>query len=108
MSLQFPKREPTVLLREFITLFESKGWLNRTLRLRHNSRRYRIFCSEMEFLAYRINDHSGIPPGFPGWPVCLVTEDQVIDDSTHSQFPSAEPGAHDWLRCIAEGDFEFI
>jgi hypothetical protein len=96
------------ILQSLVGVFESKGWLNQTLRIRHRERRYRIFCSEKKFLAYRINDNCHVSHGFPGWPVCIITTDQVIDDSEMSQFPSTEPSARDWLCCINDGDFELI
>ncbi len=96
------------VLQEFVGVFTSKGWLKQTLRIKHREGRYRICCSEKEFFAYRINDYGGVPPGFPGWPVCIVTRDQIIEDSCMSAFPSTEPSAQDWLRCIADGDFELI
>jgi hypothetical protein len=40
--------------------------------------------------------------------VCIITVDQIIDDSEMSRFPSTEPSACDWLRCINDGDFEVI
>jgi hypothetical protein len=96
------------VLQKLVGVFESKGWLNQTLRIRHRDKRYRIFCSRKKFLAYRINDNSHVPHGFPGWPVCIITIDQIIDDSEMSQFPSTEPSARDWLRCINDSDFELI
>ncbi len=104
----FAERKPTDVLQTFIGVFASKGWLNRTLRIKHRDRRYRVCCSEKEFFAYRINDHCGVLPGFAGWPVCSVTHDRIIEDSDLSAFASTEPRTHDWLRCIAEGDFELI
>ena len=101
-------KDPTDVLQKFVGVFASKGWLNQTLRIRHRDRRYRICCSEKEFLAYRINDCCGVLPGFAGWPVCIVTPDHIIEDSDMSAFSSTEPSTHDWLRCIAEGDFELI
>ena len=102
------EKKPMDVFQKFVGVFESKGWLNQTLRIKHRDRRYRICCSEREFFAYRINDHCGVLPGFPGWPVCIVTHDQIIEDSDMSAFASTEPSAHDWLRCIADGDFELI
>ena len=96
------------VLRNLVGVFESKGWLDQTLRIRHRDRRYRIFCSRKKFLAYRINDNCHVRHGFPGWPVCIITVDQIIDDSEMSRFPSAEPSARDWLRCIHDGDFDLI
>ena len=102
------EKKPMDVLLKFGGIFESKGGLNPTLRIKHCDKRYRICCSEREFLAYRINDHCNVLPGFPGWPVCIVTHDQIVEDSDMSAFSSSEPSAHDWLRCIAEGDFELI
>ncbi len=99
---------PSDVLEMFVGLFASKGWLNQTLRIRHAQKRYRICCSEKEFFAYRINDHGGVSPGFAGWPVCIVTSDRVIEDSDMSAFTSVEPSVSDWLRCMADADFELL
>jgi hypothetical protein len=101
------KKAPEVLA-AFIGLFESKGWLNQTIRIRRSQRRYRISCNETGFIAYRINDHCGISPGIPGWPVCIVTREQVVNDSDLSGLPSTEPGVQDWLRFIMDDDLELI
>jgi hypothetical protein len=109
MSLGDPQeKRPTDVLQRFVGIFEEKGWLNQTLRIKHRDRKYRICCTESEFLAYRINDHCSVLPGFPGWSVCIVTHDQIVEDSDMSAFSSSEPSTHEWLRCIAEGDFELI
>ena len=96
------------VLQNLVGVFESNGWLNQTLRIKRRNRRYRIFCSRKKFLAYRINDNCHVRHGFPGWPVCIITVDQIIDDSKMSRFPSTEPSAHEWLRCIHDGDFDLI
>ncbi len=101
-------KTPPDVLQKFVGIFEEKGWLNQTLRIKHRDRRYRICCTEREFLAYRINDHCSVLPGFPGWSVCIVTPDQIVEDSHMSAFPSSEPSVNEWLRCIAEEDFELI
>jgi len=102
------EKKPTEVLQRFVDVFVSKGRLNQTLRIKHRGRRYRIFCSERKFFAYQINDHYGVSWGFPGWPVCIVTPDQIIDDPEMSACQSTEPSVHDWLRCIADDDFEII
>lgn len=102
------EKRPKDVLQSFVGIFEGKGWLNQTLRIKHRDRRYRICCTEREFLAYRINDHCSVLPGFPGWSVCIVNSDQIVEDSEMSRFSSSEPSAHEWLRCIAEEDFELI
>jgi hypothetical protein len=99
---------PIDVLQKFIGVFASKGWLNRSLRIMHRGKKYRIFCSKTEFIAHRINDHCAVSWGFPCWAVCIVTPAQIIEDSNLSVFESAEPSVHDWLRCIAEDDFKII
>jgi len=102
------KKKPMDVLQELVVVFVNKGWLNRELRIKHRDRRYRIFCSERKFFAYRINDNYGGSWGFPGWPVCIVTHDQIIDDSEIPVSESTGPNAQGWLRCIVEDDFEII
>jgi hypothetical protein len=102
------QKKPLDVLEEFIGVFVNKGWLNQTIRIRRHERRYRISCSETGFIAYRINDHSGVSPGIPGWPVCFVTQKQIMDDSDMSGLASTEPRVHDWLRFIMEDDLELI
>jgi len=101
-------QRPEDLLRQFVDVFAGKGWLNQGLRIIHQEKRYRVFCSEEEFIAQRINDNCGLSWGFPCWTVCMVTPDQIIEDSRMSGFPSMEPGVHDWLRCLAKGDFKIL
>ncbi len=100
--------KPPEVLEEFIGAFVGKGWLNQTIRIRRRERRYRISCSETGFIAYRINDHGGVSPGIPGWPVCLVTQEQIIGDSDMTGFTSTEPSVYDWLRFIMDDDLELI
>ena len=102
------KNKAQGMLQSLVGIFENNGWLDQTLRIRHRGRRYRIFCSRQKFLAYRINDKGHVQYGYPGWPVCIITTDRIIDDSHMSPFPSNEPGSHEWLRCINDGDFELI
>jgi hypothetical protein len=101
------ERTPADVLRGFVAAFESKGWLNQTLRIMHREERYRVFCSEEKFFAYRINDHFGVSWGFPGWPVCIVTHEEIIEDS-ETAAAAALTSVHEWLRCIASDDFERI
>ncbi len=105
---RYCQKDPSDTLRDFVDIFTAKGWLNRTLRIRHRDKKYRICCSENEFLAYRINDSPGVSHGFPGWPVCRVSCRQIVDESAASPFPSKEPGVDDWLRGVAEGTFELL
>jgi hypothetical protein len=99
---------PANVLNLFISVFKSKGWLNRNIRILHCSRRYLINCTDQEFYVYRINDNCGISPGIPGWPVCIVKPDKIINDSEMCTFASTELSARDWLRCLTDNDFELI
>jgi len=101
-------RKPIDFLRRFVGIFEKKGWLNQGIRIMRRDRSYRIYCSESNFLAYRINDNFGLSWGFPGWFVCVVTEDRIVEASSMCAFPSDEPSSQDWLCCLADGDFEII
>ncbi|MBI4332071.1 MAG: hypothetical protein HY673_12385 [Chloroflexi bacterium] len=99
---------PTEVLQQFVGVFASRGMLNKTVRIKHRSRSYRISCSDRQFMAYRINDSCSSSHGVPGWGVCIVDHNQIIEDRAMSAFPSSEPSAGDWLLCIANGDFEVI
>ena len=101
-------KEQMDILEKFVEVFASKGWLNKRLRIMHRERRYRIFCCETQFVAQRINDTCTASWGFPCWAVCIVTQDQIIEDSRMSGFASIEPGVHEWLRCLAEEDFKIL
>ena len=100
-------RQDEVLPR-FVTLFKERGWLNRDIKIRRRDLSYRVFCSDTEFLAYRINDNPWLSPGVPGWPVCHVGKGRAFHDSEVGPFSSLEPDAFDWLRCMTEGDFEAV
>jgi len=100
--------EQREVLHHFVGLFRERGWLNRKLKIRYRGVGYRIFCSDTEFLVYRINDNACVSPGVPGWPVCMVRQDEVFHYSEMCPFPSPEPDARDWLHCMAQGDFEVI
>jgi hypothetical protein len=100
------KAKPT--LEKFVGIFDSKGWLDKTLRIKYRDRKYRIFCSRTGFVAYRINDYCGVSPGIPGWPVCFVTPDQILEDVDLSEFASTEPGAQEWYQSITDDELEFI
>jgi hypothetical protein len=98
---------PDYLLNSLVDLFRGHGILNRTLKVSHRNRVYRIYCGEDRFLAYRLNPNPGIPPGIPGWITCLVTPKTIVDSSGDT-FGHEEPGAKDWFNCIAAGDYHHI
>jgi hypothetical protein len=99
---------PSDILGQFVEVFASKGWLNRNLRIRRQNLKYRIFCSEAEFMVFRINDNCGVSPGIPGWPVCVVNRERIVEDEHLSGFASTEPSAYEWLTSFSTGNFELI
>lgn len=102
------RKKPIDVLQEFVSVFAGKGLLEQTVRVKYRDKKYRLFCSSSEFFAYRINDNYGVSPGFPGWTVCHVTHDEIVEDSHMSGSKSGEPSAREWLRCLAKKDFEVI
>ena len=100
--------QPAEILQEFVNVFANKGWLNKLVRIKHRERNYRISCNESGFIAYRINDNHGVSPGIPGWAVCIIDSDRIVEDSELSAFTSTEPSARDWLVCISQDDLEVL
>jgi hypothetical protein len=104
-----PGRSQRQALSGLVSLFESRGWLNRRLKVSRSGISYRVFCSVTQFEVYRINENAHVKPGVPGWPVCTVgSAGRVFHDSALSPFPSAEPGPEEWLRCLSAGDFKIL
>ncbi len=99
---------PAEVLQQLSRIFADKGWLNQSVRIKYGDKRYRIFCDGNDFVAYRINDRWGDSPGTPGWPVCIVKQDQIIENSQMSSQAPAEPSARDWLNCLISGNIEVI
>jgi len=99
---------PAEILHEFVNVFADKGWLNKSVRIKHRQKSYRIACNESGFIAYRINDNHGVSPGIPGWAVCIIDQAGIVEDSELSAFASTEPSVRDWLACISQNDFEVL
>ena len=75
-----------------VALFESRGWLNRSLKVSRAGVSYRVSCSVTEFEVYRINENGHIAPGVPGWPVCTLGVRRVFHDSALSPSLRRRPG----------------
>ena len=56
------------------------GLLDRQITVEHGGHTFRIACAEHSFLVYRVNAHHSLPPGAPGWPVCLVDEGRFFQE----------------------------
>lgn len=108
-SRQHPReKSSTDVWRQLTGIFASRGWLNKELRIRYQDKGYWISCNEERFFAYRINENGGLGPGVPGWPVCIIGQDYVFDESEMSALTSPRLSMHDWLNIIANDNFELI
>lgn len=107
-SGQAGKNRAGDILQQFVSHFEERGWLNENLRVTYLDKTYSVYCSKKEFIAYRINDNWGVSQGIPGWPVCIVDQNQVVEDSHLSGVTSSEPSARDWLCSFSNGDFKIV
>lgn len=97
---------PDNLAQQFSELFANKGWLNQKLRISYRDQRYWLSCTPDSFCAYRVNEDGGLGPGVPGWPVCMVTRDNVFDESRMPAVSMPAPGAQEWLSILSDGHFE--
>jgi|GEM_PF-1674712 len=82
------------------------GIFGQCLQLFHEGEEYVFYCGETEFFVYRRLAAAAVSHTQPGWPVCLVTADQVLDECT-PPFPEQDHfachlGLADWLTLIQE------
>ncbi len=105
---ELAQSKPGDVLQQFVRLFADNGWLNQTMRIRHNGKNYRIMCSDKTFVACRLNDNSHLSSGIPGWIVCMVDDEQILEDSRLSGSKTDEPGVSDWLQYLNNRDFETL
>jgi hypothetical protein len=73
---------PAALLRRIQALFKDLEIFGKTLTLSYQGVDYRVTCDEEAFTIYRLVGQCHLPPGSPGWPVCLVTAETSIDESS--------------------------
>ncbi|MFH1595811.1 MAG: hypothetical protein ABIG94_05515 [Pseudomonadota bacterium] len=99
-----PEICPAELLHRIQDRFRELGRLGEKLTLTHQGRRYLAACDDQAFTVYRLVEHCHIPPGRPGWPVCLVTAETVIDETSPPALPQDEFASGlilwDWLALI--------
>ncbi len=95
---------PAELLASIQDLFRELGLFDQTLTLTLQGRKYLARCDAHSFTVYRCIGRCHIPPGAPGWPVCLVTEDAIIGETSPPQSGEDEFASGlalaDWLRLI--------
>jgi hypothetical protein len=78
----FIKSSPAELLGRIQARFRELGLFGSTLTLTHNGENYLVACDGQAFAVYRLMDRCYVPPGRPGWPVCLVTAQTVVDETS--------------------------
>jgi len=97
---------PGAIFQRLQERFRELGLLEQTLTLSHRGHQYLARCDEHAFTVYRLLDNSHLPPGQPGWPVCLVTPEAAVDETCAPHHPEDEFSSglslQDWLKLIDE------
>jgi hypothetical protein len=98
------ENSPAELLRRIQARFRELGIFGSPLTLTHNGEKYLATCDSLAFAVYRLVEHCHVPPGHPGWPVCLVTAEAVVDETSPPQMPEDEFASglslEEWLDLI--------
>jgi hypothetical protein len=81
---------PAELLERIQTRFRELGRFEQTLTLTYNGKKYLAKCDSQAFAVYRLVSRGHLPPGRPGWPVCLVTAEVMVDESSPPLPPEDE------------------
>jgi hypothetical protein len=99
-----PETSPAELLHRIQDRFRELGLLGERLTLSHGGRQYLAACDDRAFTVYCLVEHCHIPPGQPGWPVCLVTAETIVDETSSPALPEDEFVSGltlwDWLALI--------
>jgi len=95
---------PAELLRRIQARFRELGLFGAPLTLTHNGEKYLASCDDRVFAIYHLVEKCHVPPGRPGWPVCLVTTEAVVDETSPPQMPEDEfasgLGLKEWPELI--------
>jgi hypothetical protein len=95
---------PAELLGRIQARFRELGLLGQTVNVVHRGKTYLITCDEQAFAVYRRLGRGHLPPGRPGWPVCLVTAEAVVDEASPPPAPEDEFASglslKEWLNLI--------
>jgi hypothetical protein len=92
------------VLRQIQARFRELGLLGATLTLTQAGVKYLVRCDAFAFAVYRLVEGCHMPPGQPGWPVCLVTGEAVVDETSPPHLPGDEFACGlsltDWLDLL--------
>ena len=95
---------PGELLRRIQARFRELGLFGSSLTLTHNGEKYLASCDDRVFAVYRLVEKCHVSPGRPGWPVCLVTAEAVVDETSPPHLPEDEFASglslEEWLQLI--------
>jgi hypothetical protein len=98
------KISPAELLGRIQARFRELGLFGSPLTLTHNGEKYLAACDDQAFAVYRLVNRCHLPPGRPGWPVCLVTAEAVVDETSPPHLADDEFASglslKDWLDLI--------
>ena len=81
---------PAELLCRIQARFRELGLFGSPLTLTHNGKKYLVNCDDRVFAVYRLVEKCHVSPGRPGWPVCLVTAEVVVDETSPPYLPEDE------------------
>lgn len=103
LSLELP---PSELLARLQNMFREWDAFAQPITLSHQGQKFLVSCDAHSFTVYRLNPHCHVPPGAPGWPVCLITADLAVDEACAPHLEEDEFSSHlslqDWLEVIKQ------
>jgi hypothetical protein len=103
---ELQKIPPARVLGHIQKLFKTWGIFGKKLTLKHEGAEYAFSCQEKAFVVYRLLAVGEKPAGTPGWPVCLVTAEGVIDECSppyaDEDYFASHLGLADWLIIIQQ------
>jgi hypothetical protein len=98
------EESPAALLGRIQARFRELGLFGSPLTLTHKGEKYLAACDDRVFAVYRLLDQGHVPPGRPGWPVCLVTAEVVVDETSPPHLDDDEFASglslKEWLQLI--------
>jgi hypothetical protein len=102
---EFPAQtSSTEMLRRIQERFRELNIFEQTLTLTYQEEKYLVSCNAEAFAVYRLVTHCHVPPGQPGWPVCLVTGEVMVDETSPPHLPEDEFSSGlslgGWLKLI--------
>lgn len=99
-----PQTSPAEMLSQIQDRFRELGLFGQTLTLTYQEEKYLVSCDTRAFAVYRLVEKCHVPPGRPGWPVCLVTAEVMVDETSPPHLPEDEFSSglslEEWLDLI--------